>query len=58
MRYCHHSLANLTDFGRGGRREGREQENLENKDEFWGFLLELGGPIVGLTTFQKKLIHM
>ena len=41
-----------------GRREQREQENLENKDEFWEFLHELGGPIVGLTTFQKKLIHM
>ena len=41
-----------------GRREQREQENLENKDEFWEFLHELGGPIVGLTTIQKKLIHM
>ena len=41
-----------------GRREEREDENLENKDESWGFLHELGGPIVGLKTFQKKLIHM
>ena len=42
-----------------GRKEGRKRgQNLENKDEFWGFLHELGGPIVGLKTFQKKLIHM
>lgn len=42
-------------FWEGRKGGGKEQENLENKDEFWGFLHKLGGPIMGLTTFQKHL---
>ena len=47
-------MANLTDFGRGGRREEREDENLENKDEFWGFCMNLVAPSWDLQPFKKN----
>ena len=46
------TLANLTDFGRGGiKGGGKEQENLENKEEF---CMNLVAPSWDLQPFKKN----